>query len=70
MMAILSCRTSTDAAHGDWISDGILLLEDGSVEHEILFDSGTAWKMVSEDIIYRWLPVEAAKKASPVATAP
>ena len=56
----------TEAAHGDWISDEVLLLADGSVEHEILFDSGTAWKIVSEDIIYRWLPFEVAKRESPV----
>jgi len=37
----------TDAAHGDWISDEILLLEDGS--------SGTAWRIVSEDVVYRRL---------------
>ena len=62
-------RTLTDAAHGDWISDEVLLLEDGSVEHEIRFDSGTSWRIVSEDIIYRWLPFEAAKNESPVAKA-
>jgi hypothetical protein len=54
-------HTLTDAAHGDWISDEILLLEDGSIEHELLFDSGAAWRIVSEDVVYRWLPFEAVR---------
>jgi hypothetical protein len=41
-------------AHGDWIVDEVLLTQEGSISHEIVFSERGVWKIVCGDLFHQW----------------
>jgi hypothetical protein len=49
-------REKAMIGHGDWMIDELVLNEDGSICHEILFD-GALWEICATDVIYSWTDI-------------
>ena len=51
-----SNRAAQNQGHGDWLFDEIMLMEDGTVQHEVVFSLGGSWLIQSNDISHAWVP--------------
>lgn len=47
-------RVSALIGHGDWMVDEVVLMDDGSVKHEIMFAETGTWEIVCDDFSYFW----------------
>jgi hypothetical protein len=52
----LASRGAKAPMHEDWLSDEVTLAGRGELEHEILFSSGTVWRIRCATISYRYSP--------------
>ena len=52
-----------DKGHEDWMIDEVRLSDLGYVVHEVAFSRSSSWLIESEDLIYRWRPLEEQHQA-------